>query len=43
MTLRKGENVPLPTAVLRVEFSRRAGAGIPRSKYARRPAVATHP
>ncbi|SFF56680.1 tellurite resistance protein TerA [Actinacidiphila alni] len=31
MTLRKGENVPLPTAVLRVEFSRRAGADIPRA------------
>jgi tellurite resistance protein TerA len=31
MTLRKGENVPLPTALLRVEFTRRAGAGIPRA------------
>jgi tellurite resistance protein TerA len=31
MTLRKGENVPLPTAVLRVEFTRRTGAGIPRA------------
>lgn len=29
MTLRKGENVPLPTAVLQVEFTRRAGSGIP--------------
>jgi tellurite resistance protein TerA len=31
MTLRKGENVPLPTAVLRVEFTRRTGTGIPRA------------
>ncbi|MFF7154426.1 TerD family protein [Streptomyces sp. NPDC008139] len=31
MTLRKGENMPLPTAVLQVEFTRRAGTGIPRA------------
>lgn len=31
MTLRKGENVPLPTALVELEFSRRAGAGVPRA------------
>lgn len=31
MTLRKGENVPLPTAVVRLEFGRGTGQGIPRA------------
>lgn len=31
MTLRKGENVPLPTAAVQVEFTRQAGRGIPRA------------
>lgn len=31
MNLRKGENVPLPTTAVQVEFARGAGAGIPRA------------